>query len=207
VPCASLQQAVSRLGMHSIMEIALAVSVKSRMFQTRGYTDLLSGMWKHAIVTGLFTKEVARIRRQNVEIAFLAGLLHDIGKAVLLANLDRAHGAAGVRMDELVQALHEHHTAAGGMLAMEWRLPEQLGEAISCHHEFERASRFADMTMMVCLGDILSHMVVPMPDGPRFTCEAIQRHPVIEGLNLYPDQLEELTDRTQKIVSVAEAVG
>ncbi len=63
------------------------------------------------------------------------------------------------------------------------------------------------MTMMVCLGDLLSHMVVPTPDEPHCTCEAIQRHPVIAGLNLYPDQLAEVTARTEKIVSVAEAVG
>jgi hypothetical protein len=111
-------------------------------------------------------------------------------------------------MDDLAQALHEHHTAAGGMLALEWRLPEQLGEAITCHHEFDRATRFADMTMMVCLGDLLSHMAVqPMPEWPRQTCEAVQHHPVISGLNLYPDQLAEVTARTEKILSVAEAVG
>lgn len=207
VPCASLVQAVSRLGMQLITEIALAVSVRGRVFGSKRYGDMLAQLWRHAIVTGLFTKEIARMRRQNVEVAFLGGLLHDIGKAVLLGNLDRVHGSASINMDELVAALHEHHTGAGGLLAIEWNLPDQLAEAIVCHHDFEKATRFADMTMMVCLADILSHMVEPQPNGPVITGEAVQRHPVIEGLNLYPDQLAQLQERSQKILGVAEAVG
>lgn len=207
VPCASLQQAVSRLGLQIITEIALAVSLRSRAFQSKVYGDMLNKLWRHALLAGLFTKEIARMRRQNVEIAFLAGLLHDIGKTVLLSNLDRAHGRAEAPMDELVTALQEHHTQAGGLLAAEWRLPEQIAEAIVLHHDFARATRYADLTMMVCLADLVAHGVAPSALEPDLGGTTIAEHPVVAGLNLYPDQLQELLQRTEKIVSVAEALG
>ena len=60
VPCSSLQQAVSRLGMQLITEIAMAVSVRGRMFANKTCAELLGTLWKHSILTGFFTKEIAR---------------------------------------------------------------------------------------------------------------------------------------------------
>jgi len=208
VSVTSLQQAVSRLGMAQITEIAMAVSVKSRVFANPLCAELLKGLWRHSVITGFFTKEIARLRRRNVEIAFLCGLLHDIGKAVLLSNLDRVvtAGKAQVPMDELTAALHEHHAAAGALLAKEWRMPEQLAEAVVCHHDYDKATKFADSAMMVCLADLVAHFLAPTSLGPAATCEAIRGHPVLAALNLYPDQLAELLGKGDQALQLAESM-
>ena len=132
VPCSSLQQAVSRLGMQLITEIAMAVSVRGRMFANKTCAELLGSLWKHSILTGFFTKEIARARRRNVEIAFLCGLLHDVGKAVLVNNVDRVLGKNDLALPiaVLLEALDEQHIPAGTLLAREWKLPDQVAEAI-----------------------------------------------------------------------------
>ncbi|MBK8096806.1 MAG: HDOD domain-containing protein [Planctomycetes bacterium] len=209
MPCASLQQAVSRLGLQLIAEIAMAVSVRGRVFGNAACADLLKQLWKHSVITGFYTKEIARLRRRNVEIAFLCGLLHDIGKAVLLNNVDRAIGKTAVElpMDDLTAALHEQHTAAGALLATLWKLPEQIGEAMVYHHDFDQAPKFADTAMMVCLADLLSHMVSPDPNEAPMTADAIAQHPVLAALNIYPDQLQELANKGEKAQQVAEGMS
>jgi putative nucleotidyltransferase with HDIG domain len=207
VPVASLQQAVSRLGMQMITDIAMAVSVKSRVFQNPAYADLLAGLWRHSVLTGYFTKEIARSRRRNVEIAFIAGLLHDIGKAVLLSNLDRIGKGANVPIELLSEALHEQHAAAGALLASEWRMPEQLHEAIVFHHQYEQATKFGDLAMMVCLADLLAHLLSPNLLGSLPMDSVVRSHPVLAALNIYPDQLDALLLHADKAIQVAESMA
>ena len=207
VPCSSLQQAVSRLGMQTITEIALAVSVRSRLFADATCAELLQSLWQHSVLTGFFTKEIARMRRRNVEIAFLCGLLHDIGKALLLNNVDRACKGKELSASpgELLTAVHQHHVAAGVLLAEEWRLPDQVKEAIACHHNVDEAASFADMSMMVCLADQLSHVIAPSPLA-SVSEDALRAHDVLLGLNLYRDQVDELLGMKERALQITEGM-
>lgn len=208
VPCASLQQAVSRLGLQMITEIAMAVAVRGRLFANRTCADLLDELWKHSVLTGFFTKEIARLRRRNVEIAFLCGLLHDVGKAVLLAGADKLLGTAAPAWPTgaLLAAVHQQHVPAGSLLAREWQLPDQIAEAIACHHDVAAARRFADMAMTVCLADQIAHFLAPDRLGETPTEEQVRQHPVLVGLNLYPDQLESLLQLKDRAMLVTEGM-
>jgi putative nucleotidyltransferase with HDIG domain len=208
VPCASLQQAVSRLGMQLITEIAMAVSVRGRMFANAKCAELLSALWKHSVLAGFYTKEIARMRRRNVEIAFLCGLLHDLGKAVLLNNVDRVVGKGDLEIPigYLLHAVDEQHVQAGTLLAAEWKLPEQIAEAVLFHHDYSLAQRFQDMAMTVCLADLLSHHIAPGPFCEPPTEDALKAHPVLAGLNIYPDQLDELLAKRDRALLVTEGL-
>lgn len=208
MPCSSLQQAVSRLGMQTITDIALAVSVRTRMFANEACADLLSKLWRHSVLTGFFTKEIARMRRRNVEIAFLCGLLHDVGKALLLNNVESAGGreASSLPVAELHQAVHEHHVAAGVLLAEEWHLPDQIKESIACHHNVADAQSFADMAMTVCLADQLSHICAPSELAEPLSEDELRAHQVLVGLNLYRDQVDELIGMKERALEVMEGM-
>src|SRR5258708_12287382 len=83
-PIVSLQQALSRLGMSQIRQIALTVSCKQRVFRARGYEAEVHRTFRHSFATGLMAQEIAPARGWNAEEAFLPGLLHDVGRPVLL---------------------------------------------------------------------------------------------------------------------------
>ncbi len=80
----SLQHAVARLGLELLAGVALAVSVRSGVYRIPGFEEETRSLWRHALASGLYAKEIARRRRHNVETAFLCGLLHEIGKPVVL---------------------------------------------------------------------------------------------------------------------------
>jgi len=208
VGCASLQQAVSRLGMQRITEIAMAVSVRGSLFGNALCAQLLAELWRHSVVTAYFTKEIARLRRRNVEIAFLCGLLHDIGKAVLLHNLSAALGDEEPSADPqtLVDAVLEQHVAAGLQLAAAWRLPAQIAEAIGNHHEPAAAEHFQDLAATVALADLLGHLVAPGAFGAAPDAAELRLHPLLATLNLYPDQFEGLLQQRERALQLAEGM-
>src|SRR5262245_43367633 len=87
VPLVSLQQAISRLGLASLREIVITVSMQSRIFNVPSYATEARALWQHAVYTAAYAREIARRCRRNVEGAFLGGLLHDVSKPVLLLPL------------------------------------------------------------------------------------------------------------------------
>src|SRR3954468_5067550 len=120
----SLQQAVARVGAVKIREIALVIACRTGVFKAKGYEQEIDAVFRHSIGTALFAQEIARSTRNNVEDAFLCGLLHDVGRAVLLQALvtllrDAKANADREAMLGLVSELHE---PAGSALAKAWGL-------------------------------------------------------------------------------------
>ena len=62
----SLQQAITRLGMKLIAEIALGASINSTLFNTPGFEKHISYELKYSLAAGIWAKEVARSCRKNV---------------------------------------------------------------------------------------------------------------------------------------------
>lgn len=205
MPCGSLQQAVSRLGMQRVSEIALALAVRGNVFTAPECQDLLSRLWRHALMTAWFAREIARARRQNVEVAFLCGLLHDVGKAAILTNILRAPGR--VTMTDVTEALQQFHVEVGVQLARTWRLPEMIVECLECHHEPARACYHMQLAMAVCLGDVLAQFADSASEFAKADADAIRLHPVLAGLNLYPDQLEDLLKRANTARAFADGLA
>ena len=117
-----------------IREIALVVSCKSRVFNVPGFEDIVRGSFRVSLASAFFAQEIARLRRRNVEDAFLSGLLHDIGRPILLqASIDyqEAHRLAFDRED-LLNAIQYHRLDAAGSLIEAWKLPSRIANAVRC---------------------------------------------------------------------------
>jgi len=140
----SVSEAVVILGYNEIRSIAMTVSV----FDLFGLSPGVAGfdrvrLWEHAIATGT----MADILRQQCcrfeEAAFVAGLLHDIGKVVLDEYFEPEWKAMlrQAREDErpLVEVERDllgiTHAEVGYLLSERWNLPEPISQAILNHHE------------------------------------------------------------------------
>ena len=75
-PVVSLQHAVSMLGMNLMSELAFSASIKGSAFKVPGWDDEVKRLWQYSLASGAYAKEIARVRRFNVESAYLCGLLH-----------------------------------------------------------------------------------------------------------------------------------
>ncbi len=205
-PCASLQQAVARLGLARVAELALALCVRGTVFSDPSCRDALAQLWRHAALAACTAREIARALRRNVETAFLCGLLHDVGKAVLLTNLQRDLGQGSVELPELAGVLHARHESAGARLAAAWKLPDPVAVAVAFHHEPERATVHAPFAAIACLADLLAHLV-DAEEGAELLADAVRRHPAVAMLNVYPDQLQSLFVLATKARAAAECLA
>jgi putative nucleotidyltransferase with HDIG domain len=199
VQIVSLQQAVSRLGM--------AISVQARVFDVPSHRELVARLWRHSLAAGCFAKEVARSRRTNVESAFLCGLLHDVGKPIVLdsvAELECSRGAPYADAEVLL-AMDVYHAEVGTMLVRAWNLPDQVGDAVRFHHEYQAAQSFRELAMMVNLADHLAHLTIPTT--VHLDEEKVRQLPVVEELNIYPDDLDRLIAQRDNVLQLVEATG
>jgi len=127
-PVTSVQHAIVMLGFKPLLGIVTATSLESPTgLDQRGVVQLMRHSFKCAYVA----KNLARTLGEDEEIAFVCGLLHDIGKTVLYRLLAEYELSDAVR-EQLVTA---YHTQTGALLATRWHLPEPVAAAIESHHD------------------------------------------------------------------------
>jgi putative nucleotidyltransferase with HDIG domain len=205
VPIVSLQQAISRLGLTTLREIVVTVSMRSRMFNVPGYSAEVRALWQHAVHTAAHAREIVRRCRRNVEGAFLGGLLHDVSKPVLLLALADMQA----QLDEpltapvVATALAVYHTQVGAFLASTWTLPPEVCESMLYHHDPGAAPVYPEAVMVRCLADRVAYALAQ----PEVDVEDVCHDPLWAQLNLYPDDVEALLGAQQAIVQFAEAIG
>jgi len=205
VPIVSLQQAVSRLGMKKIREIALLVACQAKVFRVPGFDQKVRSLFRHCVAAAAYAQEIARMRRWNVEESFLCGLLHDAGKPVLLQLLAdvQKEQRVGIEASLIEDVLDEMHPSVGARLVESWKLPERLVETIACHHRPEDARSSGQTAMMTNMADDLAHFAV----GPKLVPEeALRDHAMLAPLNLYRDELESLLAKKAAVAAAAEAL-
>lgn len=202
-PIVSLHQAAGRLGTSKIREVALLIAMRVGVFQARGFEADVERVFRHATAAGLMAQEIARATRRNVEDAFLAGLLHDVGRPVLLqAAADVLGAAVSEYADAMLAYVQREHARAGGLLARAWKLPTALASAIEQHHELEPRSDVLSVRV-VQLADELAHGAL---DGD-LDLETLSVHPACAALELYPHVLETILKQAPAARALAEAVS
>lgn len=211
----TISQAVVTLGFSSIRTIAVGASVVDNILPDSDIPGFSwHSFWKHCVATGACAELVHRHMsgsRAGGEAAFIAGLLHDVGKLVIaksipgeFAKVVQAQMERGVSS---VQAEQEYagtdHTAVGGMLAREWRLAETLALSMEDHHSKAESSalpatvasvRAANAIAKAVLGTYLEIDESPANEQLAEACyipeEIVQS--VVQQLPERLDQCEEL---------------
>jgi len=197
----SLQQAVARVGAVKIREIALVIACRTGVFKAKGYEKQIDEVFSHSIGTALFAQEIARNTRNNVEDAFLCGLLHDVGRPVLLQALVTLLRESKVVADSeaVLGLVAELHEAAGSALAKAWKLPDTVVDALAKHHAVQPEHESIPVRI-VSLADRFAHLA---HDGV-LTSDAVVGHPALAALEIYPDVLDKIIKRASV---VKETIG
>ena len=163
----SLEKAVIYLGVDTIKNLAISASVLEAFSQTRMEGGLnMPRFWWHSFMTATLARRLAvESGYQSPDEAFLAGLLHDIGRLLLAANFPKEYSRilqqseAGPDLTMLEQqVLGVTHAEVGAWLVRKWKLHSFLADSILYHHQ--KPARIVDafkLLQIVHVANCLAH--------------------------------------------------
>jgi HD-like signal output (HDOD) protein len=138
-------QAVSLLGLDTVKALVLTVEVFSKFDQDKLAAFDIERLWHHSIATGQLVRRITKLEggdKQLQDDAYMAGLLHDIGKLVLVDSYADQYrqiqesAAQGhlTLVDAETKTLGASHAEVGAYLLGLWGLPDPIVEAVAFHH-------------------------------------------------------------------------
>lgn len=157
----SIEQAILMLGLDLVKSISLSVSVISLL---PAYHALFRKMWAHSYIVATLSGLIgSRMSITDKGICFLAGLLHDIGRVVLV-NLYRNDYPAVFDAKNIISAEREmfqcDHIQAGVWFLESLSFPEEIVMSVSCHHDINGTDKHTGILTPVYLAE----GIVSMPN-------------------------------------------
>ena len=196
---ASLQQAIARLGMRVISEIALTAALGSKLFHTPGYEAYVEYNWQHALATSLWAREIAQQTDVEPNTAFLAGLLHSIGRpAVLQTLLELAQQHQQTLTPETVYFLENKYSQpVTELVVMRWGMPQQVIEAVKPFQPVQHDDNASEVSAAVHAASRLASYMLDI--AAEDDSETLLELSAFELLGLGEAQVEDLLEMEDSI--------
>lgn len=208
----TVAEAVSLLGIQQIQDMIVASSV---LEQFKGVPDNLvnkHSFWQHSLAVGLTARLLAMERRlPKPDKFFVAGLLHDVGRLVLLSQAEEWVRAVFelyqrekiLLRDAEKKVLGYDHQDIAAELLQSWSYPPTLVQAVAFHHTPGQSVARLDAAVV----HIADHLVNAMgigSSGEQFVPPLDEKAWALLDLN--PDVLARLVEAVdEQILAVEEA--
>jgi putative nucleotidyltransferase with HDIG domain len=198
----SIEQAITAIGLKSLYDIVMLGAMADGFAKEIGTMVHGRMVWEHSVVVGLLSRQISDILdMRGTEEAFLCGLLHDIGKILLL----RAEPELFIRLAQdkaEIELLHDEeraygltHAEVGAYVTHKWQLPDVVCGVIMHHHRPRSATISTVITHIVNVADKIANLqgygLRTESEDDLYRCEAVS------FLNLDPMQIAMAWDNIQ----------
>lgn len=210
----SIHQAVVILGFATVQ--GLVVSLTSRNIY-RQFGAVEQALWEHSLAAGITAHVVAASFRMGCrEEAFVAGLMHDVGKVVMNNEApDQFRQALDQLRDEadsvdVEQSVFSYnHADVGALLIKQWHLSEDLENVAFLHHDLDLANTIAEASLeLICVTNLANRICHLLGIGTHRPPESIDLadEPAVNELGAEPDRLIALLPEIQQAFEQERAV-
>lgn len=174
------EEAVLHLGIETVRTLVLYLHIIALFDRAKVGGFSYNRLWNHSWATGVLAKRMARVQCLGTEPAnqaFAAGLLHDVGKLVLVTGLPSLYESALNHQRQQHIPLWEaeksvfgsHHAEIGAYLLSLWGLPVPIVDAVAFHHEPASApEQDFNLLTVVHAANALVHELQPIPGQEEF---------------------------------------
>jgi len=210
----SIDRALILVGEKRLLKLVVTASVKSLFPQSsQGYSLCKGGIFQHSIGTALIAQELAVFTKKAApDIAYTAGLLHDIGKIpldqVMAGNAPFFYRYTQEQGGDLCKAeklkFGIDHTEAGMRLGKAWTLPNNLINVIANHHIPETMAEDEELVTIVYIADLLMSKFQAHHEIEQIDTEKLSER--LNRLELNSDHLPILIDLIPKTIFQSAAM-
>jgi putative nucleotidyltransferase with HDIG domain len=190
-PIDSLPMAVARVGIRTIQPLALAGCLYSAELRSAPLRSVQTQLWRHSLSVALLSRHLAvKLKLDDAE-AFLCGLLHDMGKAVLLRLVDdliQRGKTSPLELGALEELLQKQHGKVGRKLPLRWNLPSSVDQVALFHHSPEAAAECQSLVAIVALANATINILEK--DGALPDSHELSQSPAARMLGLSLRQVE-----------------
>jgi len=212
-PTTSVFEALTQLGFYQVYCVVvtlLASSVTSLPGVNEGVN--VEQLWQHLVTTAIAASELAEAVGEPKEVAFTAGLLHDIGKLVLASAegsryslLQQEYNGFGTSLLHAEDAAFGvNHASLGGCLLARWKLPPNIATAIILHHNSPEGQPLPTLAAMIGVADLIAHSIVDR--NSDWFEEDPSSGPVLRRLKLGHQDISSVIAKTKEGLDRTEAL-
>jgi putative nucleotidyltransferase with HDIG domain len=161
--------AISLVGLERTRSLVSTLAMRAMMLKAPR-TPVVRRFWTHSLASAVVAQEMASIFAVAPDLAYIGGMMHDLGRMGLLAGHAEEYSGIAVSSHDTVQAILAaeqaafgmDHCQAGMLLARAWGLPLGLRGAIEHHHGLPAAPRNLEgLVQMACrLADSLQFQAI-----------------------------------------------
>jgi HD-like signal output (HDOD) protein len=157
----TVDRAVTYLGLDTLGALVLGHSLFYSNDSGNHEAGALHGLWLHSLQTATAARTIAvheKLPRAQAEAAFLAGMMHDVGKLVFATRSIPTKSEGTISNHAMIALVEERHAAMGAYLLGLWAFPSPLIEAVAQHHTpTQQTTSGLDLTVLVHVANRLSH--------------------------------------------------
>jgi HD-like signal output (HDOD) protein len=169
-PCATVSEAIAVMGFDQVRRTVSAAVTKRPLGEYLRDSSAVKTYWRHQLLCASLARHIAKTRDLDGELAYMAGLMHEIGRLALIIHhphltevlLNVEAGADHLGTQQERRHLGYDHAEVGGALLAKWGLPRPIVDA-ACDHEGD-APPADPISAVVWRANLLAHDMVKEPD-------------------------------------------
>ena len=173
----TLRQVLTRLGLKTTRNLILAASTRSYFLNNKkGMRVWGQSLWQHSLESGLAARRIGEtINFPDPEEAFIGGLVHDIGKLIILIlypepfkeilKLKKVQPIDSKSAE--VKVIGHDHEQIGRLLMDRWNMPDGAKACAEYHHRYQEAGQYSQLAAIVAYAEYLSRQFGAKPDTLR----------------------------------------
>ena len=210
VKISQIDQALIRLGRSAIKNLAISSAVR----QVFGKSDTvaegldLKRFWRHSLTSAVLSRMIAEKTGFDLpEQAFLAGMIHDIGRLILAVNFPEEYKTILTDSENVTESLIERenqigapHTEIGAWLLSRWNFDSMIIDASRYHHEpIVRIKNSFPLVRIVYAANDMSRITEPS-DAAFCVLKSLFSCP-------FPDTVEMVMQAEEEVLELADFLG
>ena len=157
----NVKEAIPRMGLKETLNIIIAISNKS-LYETdrTQFRIMMDKLWVHSLASAYGAKLIAEhLKLQDSEKFFLMGLVHDIGKSLLLKAFTDISAIKNLNFDVIQANIQEGHLSIGGVLLRRWGFDNLFIKVVTMHEGHELTAETEKEILVIHLANMLTRTI------------------------------------------------